>query len=73
MQGAHKGWPWWPAGSWWEGSSALLLPPWQGPECLLVVGGLFFDLVDYNLPHVWPLLGLGLDDLLINRDICCCL
>lgn len=47
--------------------------PWQGPECLLVVGGLFFDVVDYNLPHVWPLVGLGLDELLINRDICCCL
>lgn len=39
---------------------------------VVLMGGLFFDAVDYNL-CVWPLVGLGLDELLINCDTGCCL
>lgn len=40
---------------------------------LLLMDGLFFNAMDYNLSGIWPLVGLGLDKLLINCDTGCCI
>lgn len=57
------------------GASALLHSciPGRATGVLVLTDGLFFDAVDYNLSCVWPLVGLGLDELLINCDTGCCL
>lgn len=47
--------------------------PGRAAVLLVLMGGLFFDAVDYTLSCVWPLVKLGLDGLLINCDIGCCL
>lgn len=47
--------------------------PGRATGLLVLMGGLFFDAVDYTLSCVWPFVKLGLDGLLINCDIGSCL
>lgn len=56
-----------------EGALPRSRVPGRATGLPVLTDGLFFDAVDYNLSRVWPLVGPGLDELLINRGTGCCL
>jgi len=56
-----------------EGARLPSRIPGTAAGVLVLADGLFFGAMGYNLSRVWPLVGLALDELLINCDTGCCL
>ena len=70
---AWKGLSWGRRGLCREGALSHSHIPGRAAGVLVLMDGLFFDAVHYNLSCAGPLVGLGLDELLINCDTGCCI